>query len=73
MSASEAGGNTEITENWSTEPSLTEIREMSMSIANILKESKSVKIELTELTAEPICNWGWGGGNLKTSAGFASL
>ena len=55
MGASEAGENTEMTENLSTEPSLTEIREMlaniQTSIANILKENKSVKTELTELKA----------------------
>ena len=53
MAASEAGKNTESTEN--SEPSLTEIREMlaniQTSIANILKENKSVKTELTELKA----------------------
>ena len=53
MAASEAGKNTESTEN--SEPRLTEIREMpaniQTSIANILKENKSVKTELTELKA----------------------
>ena len=57
MAASEAGENMEMTENSSTEPILTEMREMlaniQMSIANILKENKSVK---TELTAEHIFN-----------------
>ena len=47
------------------------------SIANILKENKSVKTELTELTgtAAPVVNWGGGGGwvVLKTSARIASL
>ena len=55
MAASEAGEKTEMTENSSTEPSLTEIREMlaniQTSMANILKENKSVKTELTELKA----------------------
>ena len=49
MAAREAGENT------STEPSLTEIREMladiQTSIANISKENNSVKTELTELKA----------------------
>ena len=55
MAASEAEENTEMTENSSPEPSLTEFREMlanfQTSIANILKENKSVKTELTELKA----------------------
>ena len=55
MAASEAGENTEMTENSSTEPRLTDIRELlaniQTSIANILKENKSVKTELTELKA----------------------
>ena len=53
MAANEAGKNTESTEN--SEPSLTEIKEMlasiQTSIANVLKENKSVKTELTELKA----------------------
>ena len=60
MTASGAGDNTKMTENSSTEPILTEMREMlaniQMSIANMLKENKSVKTELTELTAEYIFN-----------------
>ena len=82
MAASKTGENTEMKENSSTEPSLIEIREMlaniQASIANILKENKSVKTKLTELTgtAAPAVNWlgvGGGEGGLKTSAGVASL
>ena len=55
MATSEAGENTDMTENLSTEPHLTEITEMlaniQTSIANILQENKSVKTELTELKA----------------------
>ena len=55
MAASEARENTETPEHVSTEPSLTEIREMlaeiKTSIADISKENKSVKEELTELKA----------------------
>ena len=55
MAASEAGENTDTTENLSTEPSLTEIREVlaniQTSIANTLKENKLVKKELMELKA----------------------
>ena len=44
MAASEAGENTEMAENSSTEPSLIEIREMlaniQTSIANILRKEK---------------------------------
>ena len=53
MAASEARENTEMPEHVSTEPSLTEIREMlakiKTSIGDISKENKSVKEELTEL------------------------
>ena len=60
MTASGAGDNTKMTENSSTEPILIEMREMlaniQMSIGNILRENKTVKTELTALTAEHIFN-----------------